>query len=56
VVGEIPEFAIATGIPAKVMRDRRGPADGNRQTADGNEPADDAPADGSREPADRLPT
>ncbi len=23
VVGEIPEFAIATGIPAKVMRDRR---------------------------------
>lgn len=25
VVGEIPEFAIAAGIPAKVMRDRRGP-------------------------------
>ncbi len=24
VVGEIPEFAIATGIPAKVVRDRRG--------------------------------
>lgn len=24
VVGEIPEFAIAAGIPAKVMRDRRG--------------------------------
>jgi acetyltransferase-like isoleucine patch superfamily enzyme len=24
VVGEIPEFAIATGIPAKVIRDRRG--------------------------------
>jgi acetyltransferase-like isoleucine patch superfamily enzyme len=24
VVGEIPEFAIATGIPAKVLRDRRG--------------------------------
>jgi acetyltransferase-like isoleucine patch superfamily enzyme len=22
-VGEIPEFAIATGIPAKVVRDRR---------------------------------
>jgi acetyltransferase-like isoleucine patch superfamily enzyme len=26
VVGEIPEFAIAAGIPAKVMRDRRGTA------------------------------
>ena len=26
VVGEIPEYAIATGIPAKVMRDRRAPA------------------------------
>jgi acetyltransferase-like isoleucine patch superfamily enzyme len=26
VVGEIPEFAIAAGIPAKVMRDRRGNA------------------------------
>jgi acetyltransferase-like isoleucine patch superfamily enzyme len=26
VVGAIPEFAIATGIPAKVVRDRRGPA------------------------------
>ena len=25
VVGEIPEFAIATGIPAKVLRDRREP-------------------------------
>jgi acetyltransferase-like isoleucine patch superfamily enzyme len=25
VVGEIPEFAIAAGIPAKVMRDRRAP-------------------------------
>lgn len=24
VVGEVPEFAIATGIPAKVVRDRRG--------------------------------
>ena len=24
VVGEIPEFAVATGIPAKVIRDRRG--------------------------------
>ncbi|OFW42378.1 MAG: hypothetical protein A3J29_06405 [Acidobacteria bacterium RIFCSPLOWO2_12_FULL_67_14b] len=28
VVGEIPEFAIATGIPAKVMRDRRQKAEG----------------------------
>jgi acetyltransferase-like isoleucine patch superfamily enzyme len=27
VVGEIPEFAIATGIPAKVVRDRRGSSD-----------------------------
>ena len=27
VVGEIPEFAIATGIPAKVSRDRRRPFD-----------------------------
>lgn len=26
VVGEIPEFAIATGIPAKVVRDRRSPS------------------------------
>jgi acetyltransferase-like isoleucine patch superfamily enzyme len=26
VVGEIPDFAIATGIPAKVIRDRRGAA------------------------------
>lgn len=26
VVGEIPEFAIATGIPARVVRDRRAPA------------------------------
>jgi len=25
VVGEIPEFSIATGIPAKVTRDRRAP-------------------------------
>ncbi len=28
VVGEIPEFAIATGIPAKVTRDRREPGTG----------------------------
>ncbi|MGE0865241.1 MAG: acyltransferase, partial [Vicinamibacterales bacterium] len=27
VVGAIPEFAIATGIPAKVVRDRREPFD-----------------------------
>ena len=27
VVGNIPEFSIATGIPAKVTRDRRAPAD-----------------------------
>jgi len=26
VVGDIPDFAVAAGIPAKVMRDRRGPA------------------------------
>ena len=28
VVGDIPEFSIATGIPAKVLRDRREPFDG----------------------------
>lgn len=26
VVGEVPEFCIAAGVPAKVIRDRRGPA------------------------------
>jgi acetyltransferase-like isoleucine patch superfamily enzyme len=31
VVGEIPEFAIATGIPAKVTRDRRDPGPGIRE-------------------------
>ncbi len=30
VVGAIPEFAIATGIPAKVLRDRRDPGSGIR--------------------------
>ena len=30
VVGEIPEFSIATGIPAKVTRDRRDPCSGSR--------------------------
>ena len=30
VVGAIPEFAIAIGIPAKVTRDRREPGTGNR--------------------------
>ncbi|HQZ39470.1 MAG TPA: acyltransferase [Vicinamibacterales bacterium] len=33
VVGAIPEFAIATGIPAKVQRDRRQAADGHEQRA-----------------------
>jgi acetyltransferase-like isoleucine patch superfamily enzyme len=31
VVGEIPEFSIAAGIPAKVMRDRRQSADGRAE-------------------------
>jgi acetyltransferase-like isoleucine patch superfamily enzyme len=31
-VGEVPEFAIAAGIPAKVMRDRRETGDGRRET------------------------
>ncbi|HUE87566.1 MAG TPA: acyltransferase [Vicinamibacterales bacterium] len=31
VVGEIPEFAIATGIPAKVVRDRREPRAESRE-------------------------
>ncbi len=31
VVGEVPEFAIAAGIPAKVMRDRRETGDGSRE-------------------------
>lgn len=26
IVGEVPEFCIAAGVPAKVIRDRRGPA------------------------------
>jgi acetyltransferase-like isoleucine patch superfamily enzyme len=34
VVGEIPEFAIATGIPARVTRDRRGPAVDRARTLD----------------------
>ena len=32
VVGEIPEFAIATGIPAKVIRDRRESGTGSRES------------------------
>ena len=43
VVGEIPEFAIATGIPAKVMRDRR-----ERQTATGSRQTERT---GNRQPA-----
>jgi acetyltransferase-like isoleucine patch superfamily enzyme len=34
VVGTIPEYAIAAGIPAKVLRDRRGDADGASATAE----------------------
>ena len=32
VVGDIPDFAIATGIPAKVMRDRRDTGIGSRES------------------------
>jgi acetyltransferase-like isoleucine patch superfamily enzyme len=46
VVGEIPEFAIATGIPAKVIRDRR-PGTGDRGPETGARP----PETGNRKPA-----
>jgi len=36
VVGQIPEFAIATGIPAKVTRDRREAGAGSREPGAGN--------------------
>jgi acetyltransferase-like isoleucine patch superfamily enzyme len=48
VVGTIPEFAIATGIPAKVLRDRRATADGGRDPADGRRQT----ATGNRQPAE----
>jgi acetyltransferase-like isoleucine patch superfamily enzyme len=35
VVGAVPEFSIATGIPAKVTRERRGPGTGSREPGAG---------------------
>jgi len=45
VVGEVPEFAIATGIPAKVIRDRR-------DSRDPFDSAQDRPGSGARDPKD----
>ena len=43
VVGEIPAFAIATGIPAKMTRDRREPGTGNREPGSNLKPQAPSP-------------